>query len=154
MELRLRRIALKADYCIGRLYVDGKYFCDTIEDKDRGLDSGMTELAIKRVKVYSETAIPTGVYDVTLKVQSQRFRHRAAYAFCRGYLPRLLNVKGFDGILIHIGNTQKDSAGCILVGENKVAGRVVNSTATFRRLYAVLDAAGRRGERITISVEA
>lgn len=153
MELKLKRIACKPQYSIGRLYVDGAYFCDTIEDKDRGLDDSMTEQAIKSKKVYSETAIPTGTYRVTMNVQSPKFKHRAAYAFCKGYLPRLLNVKGFDGILIHIGNTQNNSAGCILVGENKVVGQVINSTETFKKLYAVLDAANKRGEKITITIE-
>ena len=153
MELELKRISCKSQYCIGKLYIDGQYFCDTIEDKDRNLDDGMTEQAIKSAKVYGETAIPTGSYPITLNVQSQRFKHRMAYTFCKGYLPRLQNVKGFDGILIHIGNTQKDSAGCILVGQNKVVGQVLNSTETFRKLYAVLDTANKRGEKITIRIK-
>jgi len=153
MELKLKRIACKPKYSIGKLYIDGAYFCDTIEDKDRGLDDSMTELAIKAKKVYSETAIPTGTYRVTLNVQSPKFKNRAAYAFCNGYLPRLLNVKGFDGILIHIGNTQHNSAGCILVGQNKIVGQVINSTETFKKLYAILDAANKKGEKITIKIE-
>lgn len=153
MELRLKRIACKPLYSIGRLYVDGEYFCDTIEDRDKGLDDSMTEQEIRSVKVASETAIPTGTYKVTLNVQSPKYKNRAQYAFCKGYLPRLLNVKGFDGILIHIGNTQKDSAGCILVGQNKVVGQVINSTDTFKKLYAVLDAANKKNEKITITIE-
>lgn len=153
MELKLKRIACKPQYSIGKLYIDGAYFCDTIEDKDRGLDDSMTELDIKAKKVYLETAIPTGTYRVTLNVQSPKFKNRVAYAFCKGYLPRLLNVKGFDGVLIHIGNTEKNSAGCILVGQNKVVGQVINSTETFKKLYAVLDAANKKGEKITIKIE-
>jgi len=153
MKLRLKRIACKSSYTIGKLYVDGSYFCDTIEDKDRGIDDSMAVEKIQSAKVAKETAIPTGTYNVTLNVQSPKYKNRAQYAFCKGYLPRLLNVKGFDGILIHIGNTQRDSAGCILVGENKVAGQVINSTATFKKLYAVLDAANKRGEKITITIE-
>jgi len=153
MKLRLKRIACKSSYTIGKLYVDGSYFCDTIEDKDRGIDDSMAVEKIQSVKVAKETAIPTGTYNVTLNVQSPKYKNRAQYAFCKGYLPRLLNVKGFDGILIHIGNTQRDSAGCILVGENKVVGQVINSTATFKKLYAVLDAANKRGEKIAITIE-
>lgn len=153
MILRLKRIACKTLYTIGKLYIDGSYFCDTIEDRDRGLDDSMTAEKIKSVKVAKETAIPTGTYNVTMNVQSPKFKNKAQYAFCKGYLPRLLNVKGFDGILIHIGNTQKDSAGCILVGENKVVGKVINSTATFKKLYAVLDAANKKGEKISIAIE-
>lgn len=153
MELRLHRIACKPQYSIGKLYIDNEYFCDTIEDKDRNLDDSMTEQAIRSKKVYAETAIPTGTYRVTLNVQSPKFKNQATYAFCKGYLPRLLDVKGFDGILIHIGNTQYNSAGCILVGQNKVVGRVINSTETFKKLYAKLDEANKRGEKITIKIE-
>ena len=138
MELYLKRIARRATYTIGKLYIDGVYFCDTIEDRDRGLRQDAAYAANKRLKVQHETAIPTGRYQVTLGVQSLRFKDKKAYAFCKGYLPRLLNVPCFDGVLIHIGNTAKDSSGCILVGENKVVGQVINSTQTFIRLYSKL----------------
>ena len=141
MELRLKRIARRDSYTIGRLYVDGVRFCDTCEDKDRGLRQDMARATIKRVKVPDETAIPTGRYRVTLGVQSPKYKNRARYAFCNGYVPRLINVPGFEGILIHIGNTAEDSSGCILVGENKEVGKVLNSTQTFRRLYERLKAA-------------
>lgn len=138
MELRLKRIARKASYTIGRLYIDGVRFCDTIEDKDRGLRQDMARAAIKRIKVKGETAIPTGRYRVTLGVKSPKMSQKKAYEFCDGYVPRLINVPSFDGILIHIGNTARDSEGCILVGENREVGKVLNSTATFKRLYARL----------------
>lgn len=138
MELYLKRIAKRDTYTIGRLYIDGVYFCDTIEDRDRGMRQDAAYAANKRLKVQHETAIPTGRYQVTLGVQSQRFKDKKAYAFCKGYLPRLLNVPCFDGVLIHIGNTAKDSSGCILVGENKIKGQVINSTQTFTRLYSRL----------------
>lgn len=153
MQLKLKRIACKPHYSIGRLYIDGQYFCDTIEDRDRGLHDGMTEQEIRAIKVPSETAIPTGTYRITMNVQSPKFKVKAAYAFCKGFLPRLLNVKGFDGILIHIGNTAESSAGCILVGQNKVVGQVINSTKTFKKLYAVLDAANKKGEKISLTIE-
>lgn len=153
MELTLKRVACKPLYSIGKLYIDGQYFCDTIEDKDRGLDDSMTEQEIRAIKIPSQTAIPTGTYRVTLNVQSPKFKAKAAYAFCQGYLPRLLNVKGFDGILMHIGNTQNSSAGCILVGQNKVVGQVINSTETFKKLYAILDTANKKGEKIHITIK-
>lgn len=149
MEIRLKRIARKPGYTIGRLYIDGKYFCDTIEDEDRGLSQDKpleTNIARKKAGV---TAIPTGTYQVTLSVKSPRFSVKKQYAFCDGYLPRLLEVPAFEGVLIHIGNTAKDSEGCILVGENKAIGKVVNSTATFRKLYDRLKAS-HSAIRITI----
>ena len=153
MKILLQRVACKPNYSIGKLYINGQYFCDTIEDTDRGLDNSMTEQEIRSLKIPSETAIPTGTYNITLNVQSPKFKSKAAYAFCQGYLPRLLNVKGFDGVLIHIGNTQNASAGCILVGQNKVVGQVINSTVTFQKLYAVLDTANKKGEKISITIE-
>lgn len=135
MELRLRRIAKRETYTIGRLYIDGEYFCDTLEDQDRGLDQGMLLPVIRARKRAGATAIPTGRYRVTLGVQSPRFKSKAAYKFCDGYLPRLLNVIGFDGILIHIGNTAKDTEGCILVGRNTIVGMVTESRVTFNKLY-------------------
>ena len=67
-------------------------------------------------------------------------------------LPRLLNVPQFDGILIHRGNTAKDSSGCILVGENKVVGKVINSTGYEQKLTDMLLKAQQKGEPISIEV--
>lgn len=141
MELVLKRIAKRDGYTIGHLYIDGVYFCDTLEDTDRGLSQDMPLSVIKARKRKGVTAIPTGRYRVTLGVKSPRFSQRAAYIFCGGYLPRLINVLGYDGVLIHIGNTAADTDGCILVGKNTAVGKVLESTATFKALYAKLKAA-------------
>ena len=140
MELTLKRIARREKYTIGRLYIDGKYFCDTIEDKDRGLSQELPVTVNKNLKRRGVTAIPVGCYRITMDVVSQKFKLKTAYQFCGGKLPRLINVPAFDGVLIHIGNTAKDTEGCILVGENKQVGKVLNSTATFKRLYERLKA--------------
>lgn len=141
MELKLKRIAKQDGYTIGRLYVDGERFCDTLEDTDRGLSQALPVSVNKAKKRAGQTAIPVGRYRITLGVKSPKFSKRAAYDFCGGYLPRLINVPAFEGVLIHIGNTSKDTDGCILVGENKQVGKVLNSTATFRRLYERLKTA-------------
>ena len=142
MKLLLKRVALRETYTIGKLYVDNHLFCDTCEDKVRDIE--------REGKVYGKTAIPYGTYKVTLGVQSPKYSQRASYDWCKGYLPRLLNVPHFDGILIHAGNTAEDSAGCILVGENKVVGKVINSMATLKRLYGILREAG---DDITLTIE-
>ena len=141
MKITLVRTYNNPNYTIGHLYIDGKYFCDTVEDCDRGLDNSMTLKQIQNLKLKGITAIPSGIYKVVLNVQSPRLSKKAQYKFCKGYVPRLLNVKGFDGVLIHIGNKAEDSLGCILVGENKVKGQVINSTATFHKLYDILSKA-------------
>ena len=136
LNIRIDRIAKKSTYTIGKLYLNGVYFCDTLEDTDRGLTQGMPLQKIKDLKIKGATAIPKGKYKVTMNVVSPKFSMRATYQFCQGKLPRLLNVDGYEGVLIHIGNTAKDTEGCILVGQNKVVGQVINSTVTFKKLYA------------------
>ena len=153
MKLRLERRFKGPVYTIGSLYINEEYFCDTCEDIDRCLTQDTPLENIKKVKIMHQTAIPSGVYEVTLNVQSPKYSKRAQYDFCKGFLPRLLNVPGFDGILIHIGNKAEDSSGCILVGENKVKGQVINSTATFKKLYKVLKEASDNGEKITIEIK-
>lgn len=152
MKLQLKRIAKKANYTIGKLSINGKYLCDTIEDTDRGLKQGMSATEIKAKKVYAKTAIPSGTYTISLNIVSPSFSLKPAYKKIGGRLPRLLNVTGFEGILMHIGNTEKDSAGCIIVGQNKVVGKVINSTDTFWSLYAELDKANKRGEMISLEI--
>ena len=134
MKLELRRIAMRPDYTIGRLYIDGQYSCDTLEDPVRDL--------AREPKVPGNTAIPKGTYDVVVNI-SPKF-HRM--------LPRLLRVPRFDGILIHRGNTAADTAGCILVGENRVKGRLINSTVWEQRITDELLRAQSAGEDITITV--
>ena len=68
-------------------------------------------------------------------------------------MPRILNIPGYDGVLIHPGNTDKDTMGCLLVGQNTVIGKVTNSKATFEKLYPILKAASDKGERITITIK-
>jgi hypothetical protein len=109
MELVLKRIAKKSNYTIGNLYVNGKFFCDTLEDTDRGLTDSMTLEEIKTKKVYGETAIPTGTYNIDMNTISAKFKDRSWAKPYGGKLPRLLNVKGFDGILIHVGNSASDT---------------------------------------------
>lgn len=152
MELLLERKFKKSEYTIGRLYIDGKFFCNTMEDTDRGLTQDTPKDIIMRTKVYSRTAIPTGTYKITLDVVSPKYSQKQQYKAIDGKLPRLLDVPGFEGILIHIGNTASDSAGCILVGHNKVRGQVVNSTSTFNELYSLLLDRKRKGEEIFIKI--
>lgn len=153
MELKLKRIALRDTYTIGRLYVDNHHFSDTIEDKVRDLNKDGDLNDPNEQKVYGKTAIPYGRYEITMKVQSPKYSQRASYDWCKGYLPRLLNVPHFDGILIHAGNTAEDSAGCLIVGENRVKGQVVNSMATLKRLVSILKHASDSGEKIWITIE-
>lgn len=142
MEIEVKRIANRRTYCVGHLYVDGEYLCDTIEDLDRGLDQSWSLWQITRKKVSTTTAIPTGRYRLTIDQVSPKFGKRKYYKdYCGGKLPRLQDVKGFSGVLIHRGNSDKDSAGCLIVGYNTIVGMVTNSQKAFESLYAKLKAA-------------
>ena len=132
MQIRLKRIFKGPDYTIGRLFIDGKYFCDTLEDTVRA----------PGVKVPGRTAIPAGKYKIKL-TESLRFKK---------LMPRLENVPGFTGVLIHSGNTAEDTEGCILVGKNRVKGKVLDSRETFARLFKLLFVSERGGEALEIEV--
>lgn len=139
MELKLERIARKQSYTIGRLYVDGEYFCDTLEDTDRGLDADMPLSKIAELKKKGITAIPVGTYEITIKVVSPKFKARSWAKPYGGRVPRLLNVPGFDGVLIHPGNTAADTDGCILVGRNTVVGQVTDSVTAYMALMGLMN---------------
>ena len=139
IKLQLRRVALRKDYTIGRLFIDGKYFCDTLEDpvRDHNKDGDLNDVG--EGKVYGNTAIPYGTYQVIMNM-SNRFKRR---------MPLLFTVNGFKGIRIHSGNTPKDTLGCILVGKNTIKGQLTESKKHETELYAILE----KGENISIEIK-
>lgn len=137
MKLKLKRIALKDTYTIGKLYIDDVYFCDTLEDKVRDFNkNGKFDNGEKKIK--NETAIPYGTYNITTNVVSPRFKDRAWAKPYGGKIPRLLNVNSFDGVLIHPGTTSNDTSGCLLVGRNTIVGKLTQSQDTFHKLMSKL----------------
>ncbi len=134
MKLKVERLWKKPGYTVGRLYVDGKFFCNTLEDTVRDLN--------RERKVPGKTAIPYGEYKVVFNWSPKFGRN----------LPRLLNVPAFEGILIHPGNTADDSSGCILVGKNTKVGRLTESRYTSDKLNVLVEDAQRKGESITIEI--
>ena len=149
MEILVKRIAKKPKYTIGKMYIDGQYICDTLEDADRGLNQNMSLKEINNKKVYGETAVPTGTYKVDMNTVSPKFKSRTWAKPYGGKLPRLVLVPGYDGVLIHPGNKAEDTLGCILVGENKAVGQVLNSQVTFKKIMSILT----KGTNITITIE-
>ena len=149
MKLLLKRIAKMEKYTIGDLYIDGEWFSNTLEDTDRNLTSTMSKDEIAKVKVYGKTAIPTGTYVVDMNTVSPKFGKRSWAQPYEGKVPRLQDVPGYEGVLIHPGNTADDTSGCILVGRNKIKGQVVESQDTFHSLMNIL-----KGDNdITITIE-
>ena len=148
MEITLTRIAKRKTYTIGRLaikervddeYLAGEaetYFCDTLEPTWRDYRSGAH-------KIKGCSAIPEGRYAVVIS-WSPKFGK---------WLPILLGVPMFSGIRIHAGNTASDTEGCILVGENRKVGMVVNSNTWLKRLKDRIVAAKERGEAVWITVK-
>lgn len=127
MKLLLQRIAQTPEYTIGRLYIDDKFYTNTLED------------TVREEKIAGKTAIPEGIYKVVVN-RSPKFKRD---------LPLLLDVPNFEGIRIHRGNTAKDTSGCILVGLNKVKGKVLDSTKYELELTRILKSTN---EDITIEV--
>ena len=150
MELLLQRRFRGPKYTIGTLYINGERFCDTLEDVDRGLSCKLREAENIRLKIAGATAIPVGTYHITLDQVSSKFRYKSWAQPYGGRLPRLLSVPAFTGVLIHPGNTAADTEGCLLVGENKAVGQVINSVATFHKLMPILLAAK---DEITITIQ-
>lgn len=121
----LKRFAFKDTYTIGKLYnTDGSYFCDTLEDKDRNITSDMPLSDLYNIKVYGQTAIPYGKYRISITYWDKY----------KKYYPLLHDVPAYLGILIHGGTNDKDTLGCILLGENKIVGQVINSIKYVRAI--------------------
>lgn len=141
MKLTLKRIALRPTYTIGKLYIDGAYFCDTLEDTVRDTNkSGKFDNGEQKIK--GKTAVPYGTYEIKW-TYSPRFKK---------YTPQLMNVPSFEGIRVHAGNTSADTEGCLILGENKQVGKVLNSRATINKFYPIIKEACSNG-KVTIEIK-
>jgi hypothetical protein len=157
MEILVYRKWPKAGYCIGRVYIDGQLICNSLEDEDRGLSDAMDERTIRNRKIYGKTAIPRGRYTIDMETVSPKFSKKQFYMeVCQGKLPRLKNVKGFEGILLHVADGPKGAdllEGCIGIGLNKKVGQLCDGKETFKKVYALMKEAHDRGETIYITIE-
>ncbi len=155
MKILIERTWKKEEYTIGKLYVDGIFFSNTLEDKDRGLASTMALGEIKRIKKAGITAIPTGTYNIRMDIVSPKYSKKDWFIKnCHGAkMPRLENVPGYEGVLVHPGNTAADTDGCILIGKNDVKGKVTKSKEYFLQLYNKIYAAYNKSEKISITIK-
>lgn len=142
LNLKLKRTDKTPQSTIGELSVNDVFECFILEDVDRGLNSNMTLAEIASIKIKTQTAIPTGTYNV-VKFFSPKHNEN---------LPLLENVPGFAGIEIHVGNFAKDTDGCLLPGEEKGVDSVLHSTAATAKLNKKIFEALNAGDTVTIEV--
>lgn len=142
LRIEVVRIYPREGYVIGKMYIDGQYFCDTLEDTDRGLTADMPLDEIKRIKVYGQTAIPTGTYRVSVQYWA---KHKIN-------VPYLHDVPGYSGILIHSGSSNADTLGCILVGKNTAKGRLSGGSQYMHSLTRRCTDAIRNGIPVRVTV--
>lgn len=153
MEITVDRKWKKDTYTIGVCYINGVRFSETLEDKDRGLDNSMSESVIKSKKIYGQTAIPTGTYEIKM-TYSPKFANRAWAKKYSGKVVEITNVKAYSGVRIHPFNTAAESLGCIAVGRNLVKGKVLQSTIHYQKLVDdYISPALKRGEKVTITIK-
>ena len=143
MEIKLIRKYYQANYTIGRLYVNNRFFSDCLEPPSLHLTerSALGTILIAKYKGYR--AIPTGRYRILI-TRSRRFGR---------WLPLLMNVKGFEGIRIHAGNKPEDTRGCILPGFNRRKGYVLDSTRCVLTLVKMMTEAMEKGEKVFVTVK-
>lgn len=157
MILTVERKYKKSKYTIGNLFINGVWFCNTLEDRDRGLTQDMTEFQISGIKITNNTAIPLGTYQIDMNTVSPKFSKYPFYMeVCKGKVPRLINVPGFKGILIHVADGHKGAdlvSGCIGVGYNRIKGGLLEGKRVFTELYRRLDEAVLRNEQIKIAIQ-
>lgn len=145
MKIDVKRYSSSDESTLGLLFIDGKFECYTLEDEYR------------TVKVFGETRIPAGEYEIKLRTEGG---HHERYlkkfpSFHKGML-HVENVPNFKYILIHIGNDDSDTAGCLLVGDiannNLVtSGKISSSTFAYKRMYKKIYNAISNGESVTIN---
>ena len=138
MMILLKRIVFNPQFTIGFISIEGKFQCWTCEDAVREVE-GKT---VNEWKVYGETAIPYGEYNVLITMSS-RFKRM---------LPLIENVPGFTGIRIHPGNTFEDTEGCILPGRIQIPGGVGESKLAFAPLYSTIFTRLQRGEKVSLRI--
>lgn len=136
MKLLLKRDAFTNSSTGGVLIINDEFFCFTLEDKDRLLESKPD------AKIFGQTAIPRGVYPVTIDFSPKYQKN----------MPHVLEVPGFQGIRIHPGNTDEDTEGCILLGQKRAYNTVLESKLAFDRFYTILLSAVNAGEHVELTI--
>lgn len=141
MELLLERKETNRDFTLGNLFIDGKFYCNILEDPIRDINKNGT-FDCGEFKIKGHTAIPYGTYEVEV-TYSPKFKRN---------LPILKNVKHFEGIRIHRGNSVDDTEGCLIPGQEYGEGRVINSTRCELELTSMIEKCNLKKEKVTIKI--
>ena len=147
MTVVVQRINQDTDSTIGALFIDGKLECWTIEDE------------VRTKKVYAETAIGDGTYKLKLRTHGgfhKRYTRKFGEAWHKGMI-EICDVPKFSDVLIHIGNDDDDTAGCLLVGlevniNTFERGMIKRSTPAYQRIYPKIRDALLSGEAVTLTI--
>ena len=140
MELRVDRYAHLENETIGRFYINDVYQCYTLEDEHR------------EVKVKGDTRIPAGRYEVVLRREGGfHMNYAKRFADIHKGMLHVTGVPNFQFILIHVGNTELDTMGCLLVGLTKVGKTIGQSVAAYKKIYPPIAAALTAGQKVFIT---
>lgn len=135
MEIVVQRDLESSEWTRGKLFIDGVFECFTLEDQ------------YQQKKVKKETRIPAGRYKILLRiVGTHHDRYKVKFPGIHQGMLHLQDVPEFQFILIHIGNTDADSEGCLLVGSSFMNGKLVGSTIAYEKLYKKVVKAAEKGE--------
>ena len=146
MKLEVFRFGFGSDSTLGKLYIDGEFHCFTLEDERR------------KVKKPAETCIPHGNYVVTFRTEGGfHAKYEKAHPDMHEGMLWIRDVPGFEYILIHQGNTDEDTAGCLLVGARAMVTldgefNIQDSRIAYRHVYPLVSAALLAGEPVTIAI--
>lgn len=126
-QVKIRYIAVKKDYTIGKLYIDGTYYCDTLTPP------------LRKDYIRGTSSVPRGKYKLSMEYVSPRLSGKEPYrSVAKGIVPRVMEFRGSPNILFHCGNIPAQTEGCFLLGQNKVVGKVLNSQVTYKRVVPIL----------------
>lgn len=151
MKILLDRNYKYPTYTIGEVYVDGDFYCYSLEDTDRGLHVDMPARYFKERKIYGETAIPCGTYEIVID-WSVKFKKYMPRVMWRNQDGKLVEVPGFSGIRIHQGNTAKDTLGCILFGDWEGGASLVRSKPFTENLCDRIQKARNKKEKVVLEI--
>jgi hypothetical protein len=141
-KIKVERYIKGDNFTVGKLYIDDVFYCNTLEDKDRGLRQDMPLATINSIKVPAKTCIPSGTYKISLDIKSPSFSQKDWYVknINGGRLPYLLNVPGYTHILLHGGKTVDNTEGCLLTGIYANNGQLKDYASSRQKLKDVFDA--------------